>query len=83
MKMNMLAPLDRSGLESPGFLLCHTDEEHSIRLSETGMIALIDIVLPLSLSKLNHRDAHFSGKAFYLSCKLLVMSPSNLGEGMR
>jgi hypothetical protein len=77
--MNMLAPLDRSGLESPGFLLCHTDEEHSIRLSETGMIALIDIVLPLSLSKLNHRDAHFSGKAFYLVMQTLGDVTEQLG----
>jgi hypothetical protein len=79
-KMNMLALLDRSGLEGPSLLLSHSDEEHSVGLSEAGMIGFSDIVFSLSLSKLNHRDTHASGKAFYLVMKTLGDVIEQLGR---
>jgi hypothetical protein len=79
-KMNLLAMLDCCGLEGPSLLLSHSDEEHSVGLSEADTIGLSDIIFSLSLIKLNHRYTHLCGKAFYLVVKPLGDVTEQLGR---
>jgi hypothetical protein len=79
-KVDMPSLLDGVGPKGPGLLLSDSDEDDPVGLAEAGMIPPRNVVLPLSLKKLNHGDTHRSGKAFHLLVETLGDVTEQLGR---